>query len=342
MLRSPLELEPVFGPQDAIRAITVADDPQEFLSELLFRREWLDETLQQHGGLLIRGLGVDTPDKLSEVIQQAGFEPMSYLRGTTPRSRLSKDIYTSTEAIRILPIPLHNEMSYTSPVPRVLAFACQQPAGHGGATPVADMGAVYRDIPITIRQEFEARGVRYTQYVNAKPRLFRKRYWSAMFDTTDPARVEEICASQGVEVTWQKDNSLRLQNVRPATLVHPTTGETIWFNQAHIFHHTFWSHLLRARRVGAALAMRAYVGFNRLLRREGKYPFEATFGDGGEIPKRVMEEVRNVLDHHTKRFTWQRGDLLLLDNLRIAHARDPYRGARSILASLANPTDVNA
>src|SRR5690606_13456335 len=123
----------------------------------------------------------------------------------------------------------------------------------GGSTPVADMAAVYRDLPVTIRQEFEARSIRYTQYVNEKPRLFRKRCWPAMFDTTEHARVEEICATQGVEVTWLK-KGLRLQNVRPATLVHPTTGETIWFNQAHIFHHSFWSHLMRARRVGAALA----------------------------------------------------------------------------------------
>lgn len=332
------QLQPVFGQGEGFRSLTVAGSPEDFINELPYQRDWLHQTLLQHGGVLIRGLGVDSSAAFTRIVEAIGLEPMPYLRGTTPRSRLARDIYTSTDASPFLPIPLHNEMSYTWPVPSMILFACQTPAARGGATPLADMARVYEDIPADIRSEFEQRGIQYTQYVVESPRRFRQRTWSAMFDTQSRDQVEAICAEQGIEATWLADGSVRLRNSRPAVLEHPETGAKIWFNQAHIFHHSFWSHILRARRPVAAIVMRAYVAWHRLLRHVGRYPFDAAFGDGQEIPTRTMEVVRNVLDRHTRRFDWQRGDLVILDNLRIAHARDPFAGERSIMAALGNST----
>jgi len=34
---------------------------------------------------------------------------------------------------------------------------------------------------------------------------------------------------------------------------------------------------------------------------------------------------------------WETGDLLLLDNMLMAHAREPFTGPRSVLVSLAMP-----
>ena len=35
--------------------------------------------------------------------------------------------------------------------------------------------------------------------------------------------------------------------------------------------------------------------------------------------------------------SWQAGDLLLVDNVRTAHSREPYEGPREMLAGLAEP-----
>lgn len=88
--------------------------------------------------------------------------------------------------------------------------------------------------------------------------------------------------------------------------------------------------------------MRAYVGWHRALRHVGRYPYDAAFGDGAEIPTRSLEVVRDVLERHTRRFEWQRGDLVILDNLRMAHARDPFSGKRSIMAAIGNSTEFHA
>ncbi|MER7819708.1 TauD/TfdA family dioxygenase, partial [Streptomyces sp. NPDC096153] len=34
---------------------------------------------------------------------------------------------------------------------------------------------------------------------------------------------------------------------------------------------------------------------------------------------------------------WQPGDLMLVDNIRTAHSREPYDGPREILVGLADP-----
>ena len=34
------------------------------------------------------------------------------------------------------------------------------------------------------------------------------------------------------------------------------------------------------------------------------------------------------------RFPWQRGDIILLDNMLVAHGRDPFRGPRKIAVAM--------
>jgi hypothetical protein len=34
------------------------------------------------------------------------------------------------------------------------------------------------------------------------------------------------------------------------------------------------------------------------------------------------------------RFTWRQGDVVLLDNMLAAHARDPYEGPRKIVVAM--------
>jgi hypothetical protein len=36
------------------------------------------------------------------------------------------------------------------------------------------------------------------------------------------------------------------------------------------------------------------------------------------------------------RFLWQRGDVIMLDNMLTAHARDPYQGPRRIVVAMGD------
>jgi hypothetical protein len=64
------------------------------------------------------------------------------------------------------------------------------------------------------------------------------------------------------------------------------------------------------------------------------HPYACRFGDGGPIPRAYIHAIREAIWAETVTFPWQRGDMLLVDNLRLGHGRLPYRGKRCILAAL--------
>ena len=66
-------------------------------------------------------------------------------------------------------------------------------------------------------------------------------------------------------------------------------------------------------------------------------PFNAYYGDGSPFAPDELEEVRAAYRHETFMFDWQRGDLLMLDNMLAAHGRAPFAGARKIVVRMADP-----
>lgn len=66
------------------------------------------------------------------------------------------------------------------------------------------------------------------------------------------------------------------------------------------------------------------------------------FGGGDPIGADVVALLNEVYAAHTLREPWQDGDLLLVDNIRTAHDREAYTGARDVVAGLADPVRLDA
>lgn len=64
------------------------------------------------------------------------------------------------------------------------------------------------------------------------------------------------------------------------------------------------------------------------------YPYGVTFGDGSSIPRHYITAIRQAIWDETVKFRWEKGDLLLIDNLRLGHGRMPFKSDRKILAAL--------
>ena len=47
--------------------------------------------------------------------------------------------------------------------------------------------------------------------------------------------------------------------------------------------------------------------------------------------------LREAYRRETVSFPWQKGDLLMLDNMLVAHGRAPFSGPRQILVGMAEP-----
>jgi alpha-ketoglutarate-dependent taurine dioxygenase len=289
-------------------------------------KDFIDEHLARTGGILFTGFGIDTPEALQRLIQALSGQLLEYTYRSTPRSQVSGDIYTSTEHPSHQHIPLHNEMSYSRSWPLRIAFLCLKVAERGGETPIADSRRVFERIDPAIRQRFIDKQVMYVRNYGEGVDL----PWENVFQTRDPEVVEELCRARGIAFEWKDGNRLRTRQVCQAVATHPKSGEQVWFNQAHLFHPSSLDPAIRE-------SMMASFG-------EDGLPRNACYGDGSRIEDAVFDEIRAAYDAETITFPWRSGDVLLLDNMLVAHGRRPFEGSRRIVVGMAEPhgTDMEA
>ncbi len=75
---------------------------------------------------------------------------------------------------------------------------------------------------------------------------------------------------------------------------------------------------------------------------EPDLPNNTYYGDGSPIEPQVLAELRAAYLAHSVTFPWRQGDLLMLDNLLVMHARQPYEGPRRVLVGMADPVAASA
>jgi alpha-ketoglutarate-dependent taurine dioxygenase len=280
-------------------------------------RQFLEDALQKHGGILFRGFNLQEPEDLEAVIRAVSGESLEYRERSSPRHAVSGNIYTSTDYPSSQPIFLHNENSYQQEWPLKIFFFCRQAPGQGGETPIADVRKVLARISPEIRDRFAARQWSYIRNFGDGFGLS----WQTVFQTSDKEAVDRHCRERGIETEWKDEDRLRTRAVRPAIARHPRTGELVWFNHATFFHVSTLEPMVR----------------EALLEEfeEEELPANTYYGDGLPIEPEVLDHLRAAYHAETVSFPWQQGDLLMLDNMLVAHGRAPFSGPRQILVGMA-------
>ena len=281
----------------------------------------LDRELRSRGAILFRGFAVDQQEVFENLVHSLPGQMLDYVDGNSPRKKLASGVYTSTEYPAQYFISMHNELSYSERWPARLYFCCVVEPQTGGETPIADSRRILARLG-DLAAPFLERQVKYIRNLHGG-RGFGPS-WQTTFESSDRAAVEAHCRAMGSEIEWTDDGSLRLSHVRPAVTVHPKTGETVWFNQADQFHPS-----THPKAVYDSM-MALYKG------REDRLPQNATFGDGSEIPRPLLDQVRAAIESEIRTFRWLQGDLLMLDNVLVCHGRMPFKGPRKILVSMTD------
>jgi alpha-ketoglutarate-dependent taurine dioxygenase len=280
-------------------------------------RQRVDELAHSVGAVLLRGFDVADAAGFGAVMNALSDEVLAYGERSSPRSQVAGGIYTSTDHPADLPIALHNEQSYTLDWPLRIVFFCETAPTDRGRTPLADSRRVLAALRPETVADFERLGVRYVR--NYLPGLGLS--WQEAFQTEDRAEVERYCRAAGIACEWVSGEQLRTSQVRPAIRTHPVTGERTWFNHALFFHITS---------MPAGIDLLAAVG-------EEDLPYQTYYGDGRPIEDEVLSELRAAYAAHTTSFPWQRADVLVVENMLTAHAREPFSGPRRILTAMADP-----
>ena len=281
-------------------------------------RDWLETQLMRYGGVLLRGFRVETADDFQRICSTVDPQLLNYAGGDSPRETVTGQVYTSTEYPAHLEIPLHNEMSYRRVYPHKLFFYCQQPARQGGETNIADGRMILRAIDPGIVQRFADKRVAYIQ--NLHDGWGFGKSWQQTFETDDRETVEQHCRDTGIEFRWT-DTGLWTRSICPGVIDHPVTGETVWFNQADLWH-------VSSRGQAYQQKMLKVLG-------EDALPSHATYGDGTPITHQELDEVRSAYRATEVVNPWQRGDVLILDNVLAVHGRKPFEGPRRVLVAMS-------
>ena len=297
--------------------ITPATDHVDLNAWAKANQEQITTQLMKHGGLLLRGFHIPTIQDFQAFMQTLAPDLLDYTYRSTPRSQVEGQIYTSTEYPADQSIPMHNEMSYTTSWPMKIWFYCVTPAEQGGETPLADSRRVYQRLDPALRERFAAKGVMYVRNYGQGIDLS----WQNVFQTDDKQAVEQFCQEHGIDFVWTGEDQLRTKQVCQAVAQHPTTGETVWFNQAHLFHVTSLPEQIRT------MLLAEFT--------EEDLPRNTYYGDGTPIEAAALEEIRRAYAEESVQFPWQQGDIVMLDNMLVAHGRGPFSGQRKIVVGMA-------
>lgn len=280
----------------------------------------VQEDVRQHGAVLIRGFHNPSPNRFEKFVTGALGQPMAYSDRTTPRRVIDGKIYTSTETPNHFEIALHCESTFAQTFPRWVCFLCVTPASSMGQTPIADARNVYERLPVRMRERFEETGVLYLRNFGAGPGM----NWQTAFQVSSKDELETKCRQEDIAWEWRGETQLRTYQRRPSVVWHPVTGIPAWFNQALALHVMALPQPLRD------VLVRQLV--------EHDLPHQTFYGNGEPIEPETIETIRQAYAEEAVRFSWEVGDLLILDNLVFAHGRESFEGPRKVLACLAGPT----
>jgi alpha-ketoglutarate-dependent taurine dioxygenase len=279
-------------------------------------RSLIAKKLLSSGAVLFRGFEVFSMDEFQKFVSAFNDEQMLYVDQSSPRTKLINKLYTSTDHPASEIINFHCELSYSQSWPNHIMFFCKIPSETGGETPIADIRNVGRLLSTDVKRKFKEEGVLYVRNLVKGFGLA----WQDVYQTTERAVVEEHCRRNGINFEWKDDDYLRISWRRPAFAVHPTTNEELWFNHAFFFNAENLSRVIHG-----------------VVTNKDDLPFNTFFGSGQAIPHNVVEELRVAYHRSKVEFTWRKGDILLLDNMLMAHARNSFTGHRSIVVAMCNP-----
>lgn len=294
--------------------------------------------LAQQGALLLRNFPLENTANAEQLLKELKVRfDNRYFAGASPRSPIGENFLTSAHAPDPQIISLHTEMCYLRRRPSRVFFYCQIAPEKYGETPIFDTAATYALLTPKLKEKLERLGLMYQRYFCAKgAELEGYRTWMDAFNASCREEVAKACAIQRMTFEWQQDGGLLTRMKTSGVVEHPDSGDKclnmILFN-SHAAQHDMSCFKKRygpLQRLALGRTIKSSFTKDRVFLR-------TLWGDGTEISKQESKQIIDAAWKTAALFKWQRGDLLLVDNIRCGHGRMNVVGPRSIAVALADP-----
>ncbi|MEM8720427.1 MAG: TauD/TfdA family dioxygenase [Cyanobacteria bacterium P01_G01_bin.39] len=277
----------------------------------------LKSKLHQHGAILFRNCNLTSIADF-ENLTQAICSDLHCDYGDLPPIEASNKVYNVTPFPADKTILFHNESSHLHCYPQKIWFFCMQPAEVGGETPIVDCRQVYQLLNPKVRAKLQQKKLMYVRnYIEGLDVS-----WQDFFRTESKAAVEKYCHTAKIEYEWLPNNGLRTRKTRPAIIQHPDTKDTVFFNQIQLHHISYLDQKVRQS------LLSIFTTEN--------LPRNVYYGDGSPIEEEEIVAINQAYQQAKVSFTWQKGDVLMLDNILTAHSRNPYQGKRKVFVAMGD------
>jgi len=189
-------------------------------------------------------------------------------------------------------------------------------ASSDGTTLLADNLYLTKLLSSSLKQKLQSLGVQYIRNLydesqRGSPEFYTS--WQEAFVTDDEATaLQKVNTQESILV--RHEDGIRMKHITwcPTFYVHPDHGELYFASLLNrhgswMDEHSTWNHLPLAER-----------------------PYHCVWGDGTEFSESELAEIRDVHEKSTIASRLMPGDVVVVDNLRVAHGRTPYKGKRQM------------
>lgn len=342
----------VLSPPSTSKSISTVEDSVRFVRE---NRSQIDKAVDDHGAVLFRGFPLTCPEDFDAFVKAFdGYTDLSYEKSMSfaVRTKMADRICTTNEG-KSGGLVFHHEQAQTPLWPSHVFFCCQLPAkpGDGGETGIVSSPLVYEKL-VEKYPEFcsnlEKHGVKYTVFAGPEqdPSKGAGRSWKSFFHAATKDECEAKMRTGGWEWQWGVGPSNATSDVgsdflkcttpvlEAVKLANGGAGGRLrkcFFNQLI----ATTANALEFSRVGDSPTK----GYDPLV----DLPTQAgiddcvRFGNGDPIPLEILLDAKQICEDLAVNVQWQKGDVVLLSNYLMMHARRPWsgpEGTRKLLASL--------
>jgi alpha-ketoglutarate-dependent taurine dioxygenase len=265
----------------------------------------LRDALRVSGAILLRGFRFDVA--ALEAFSSHFSERAVVHPGTVRGKRRAVTETTATVDAGVLPFPWHAELAFAPRRPDLVIFACERPSTQDDPTSLTDGCAIADRLSPTGRAIAD-RAVRYTysRFEKVWPTAFGGA--SSRLEAEQALRELASGLPEHERLAW----SFRRWRRRRLEIQYttPVLSPVRWGDRR-----AFCNHVI-------------YQESRRRLRGRG-----VRLDDGSRIPVGAVEEFKRLADEASYAIRWQEGDVVVIDNSRVMHARGPVRDpGRRILA----------
>lgn len=340
---TPLALRPSQQGDDKVHLNSVISAIQ----SLQARDKILTKQLALHGALLFRGLPIHSASDFSAFEHAFGYRPHEIIGIVVDRPLLAPNVAPANEAPREVRIYNHNESPQVPHAPEYIFFYAHRAprAGSGGETPVSSSLELFHrareqmpEFIAALAEKGILSRVTYRtgrQYTGGS--TLREAFGKMVAEGDDRAgrraKMEAQIAryGRGPHTTWDwaqdddGDDVLTLTHHLPAVRTQPGTGLPTLFTALAAYYRN-------AQQAASNTTSAARAKTTQQL-----------YGDGTAIPEEYLRALAEITDDIRVLHRWERGDVLVFDNIIAQHGREPWEGEqgdRVVLASLFDGDEV--